>query len=76
MNDIITAKREKQEYAISQLNLKRANYRLTAIAGIRCNVCDQGQIVLGTAIRLCKQHRAFITCGATCDLHNVLGVSK
>ena len=34
----------------------------------RCNVCNQGQIVLGTGIRLCEQHVAFVTCGATCDL--------
>lgn len=64
----IELEREKQEYAQSQLSLKRANYQMTDDPEKRCNVCDQGQIVLGTGIRLCKQHVAFVTCGATCDL--------
>ena len=60
--------RERHEYNHSQLSLKHANYRMTDDIPERCNVCDSGQIVLGTGIRLCKQHRAFVTCGATCDL--------
>lgn len=64
----IERKRGQQEYAQSQLSLKLANYRMTDTIEKRCNVCDQGQIVLGTGIRLCKQHTAFVTCGATCDL--------
>ena len=67
MSDV-EREREKQEHYISQLRLKRANYRMTDEIDKRCNVCNQGQIVLGTAIRLCKQHVAFVTCGATCDL--------
>lgn len=75
-NENIENKRERQEYTISQQSLTLANYHLTDNAEERCNVCDQGQIVLGTGIRLCKQHRAFVTCGATCDLQiRLKGVS-
>ncbi len=62
------AERERHDAAISLHSLKMANYRMTDDVDKRCNVCNQGQIVLGTGIRLCKQHVAFVTCGATCDL--------
>ena len=68
----IERKREQQEHARSQFSLKSANYRPTDEVCKRCNVCDSGQIVLGTGIRLCKQHTAFVTCGATCDLHIIV----
>ncbi len=68
MSSDIEREREKQEDAQSRMSMKRANYKLTDDIDKRCNVCNQGQIVLGTGIRLCKQHIAFVTCGATCDL--------
>lgn len=67
-NEKIERERERQDYARSQMSLKSANYRLTDDIRKGCNVCNSGQIVLGTGIRLCKQHTAFVTCGATCDL--------
>jgi len=64
----IEREREQQDHARSQYSLKLAHYQPTNEVSKRCNVCDSGQIVLGTGIRLCKQHTAFVTCGATCDL--------
>ena len=63
--------RERHEYNVSRLSMKRANYGLTDEITKRCNVCVSGQIVLGTGIRLCEVHKAFITCGGTCDLHEL-----
>ena len=63
--------RELHEYRVSRYSMKRANYRLTDEITKRCNVCVSGQIVLATAIRICKIHQSFVTCGATCDLHEL-----
>ena len=65
MNEL---EREKHEYHLSEISLKISNYGMTDDIDKRCNVCDSGQIVLFDGCRLCKQHEAFVVCGATCDL--------
>ncbi len=64
----IEQERERHEYNQSKLSLKIANYQMIDDVDKRCNVCDSGQIVLFDGCRICKQHTAFVTCGATCDL--------
>jgi len=70
MSENIESKRELHEHHISQMSLKIAHYGLIDDITKRCNVCDKGTIVLFDGCRLCQEHRAFVTCGATCDLHN------
>jgi len=63
--------RDRHDYNVSQFSMKRANYGLTDEITKRCNACVSGQIALGTGIRLCEVHKSFITCGGTCDLHEL-----